>query len=415
MSSLDQARVAEIDRWIIRAGLTGTPEADLLVGFCTRARAAGIALTRAVVVIDTLHPVHEGHAFRWRSDQAEDGVMLEYGRTNQGGEAADNWRESPFYTMTVEGQSSLHRRLSEAAGEYRLFGELRAAGQTGYLALIHRFGEDNAIAEIDCVYSSWITDRAEGFAAEHVEALMGAVPSLALAVKAASLARVAETLVETYLGRDAGRRVLAGHIERGVAERIEAALWFSDLRGYTRITGAAPPDQIIPLLNDYAEAIISAVHDVGGDVLKLIGDGILAIFNSDTQAEACRCSLAAEKIARQRIEALNERRTAKGLPVTEAYIGLHVGEVFYGNIGSRERLDFTVVGPAVNEASRIAAMCRSAERNVLASSAFAAAAFPDDRKRLVSVGRYALRGVQGAQELFTLESGRDTAPAPPVT
>ena len=259
------------------------------------------------------------------------------------------------------------------------------------------------LRQLDCVYSSWTTDAPSGFADRQVEALTGLVPALALAVKCASLARIAGTLVETYLGRDAGRRVLSGRIIRGVAERIGAVLWFSDLRGFTRITDEAPPEQVIPLLNDYAEAIISSVHEAGGDVLKLIGDGTLAIFKADDPARACRYALEAEALTRERIEALNGRRAAEGLPVTRPYLGLHIGEVFYGNIGSPDRLDFTVVGPAVNEASRIAAMCRSAERGVLLSSAFAAAACEEDRAAFVSVGRYAFRGVGGAQELFTLE------------
>jgi adenylate cyclase len=149
--------------------------------------------------------------------------------------------------------------------------------------------------------------------------------------------------------------------------------------------------------------VIAAVHEAGGDVLKLIGDGTLAIFKADDPAQACRSALAAETLMRERVVALNARRAAAGLPVTGVYLGLHTGEVFYGNVGSPDRLDFTVVGPAVNEASRIAAMCRSAERGVLLSQAFVAAAHPEDRGRFVSVGRYALRGVGRAQELFTLE------------
>ena len=129
-------------------------------------------------------------------------------------------------------------------------------------------------------------------------------------------------------------------------------LWYSDLRGFTRITDQAPPQQIIPLLNDYAEAVISAVYDNDGDVLKLIGDGILAIFTAADAEEACRCAIAAQTALRGRIAALNQRRAGDNLPTTEVYLGLHIGEVFYGNIGSDERLDFTVVGPAVNEVAR---------------------------------------------------------------
>ena len=151
------------------------------------------------------------------------------------------------------------------------------------------------------------------------------------------------------------------------------------------------------------EAVISAVYDNGGDVLKLIGDGILAIFAGDPAAEACRSAIAAQTALHDRIVTLNHRRAAENLPTTQVYLGLHIGEVFYGNIGSDERLDFTVVGPAVNEVARIAAMCRSVERNVLVSQAFADAMARLERGRLVSVGRYALRGVERPQELFTLD------------
>ena len=189
-------------------------------------------------------------------------------------------------------------------------------------------------------------------------------------------------------------------------------LWFSDLRGFTRITDTAAPEQIIPLLNDYAEAVISAIHEAGGDVLKLIGDGTLAIFTAEDPAHACRCALAAEALhARAASRELNARRSAAGLPITDVYLGLHIGEVFYGNIGSPDRLDFTVVGPAVNEASRIAAMCRSVERDVLLSSAFAAAADAERaRSRSSRSGRYALRGVGRPQELFTLDRDAEDHP-----
>jgi adenylate cyclase len=276
---------------------------------------------------------------------------------------------------------------------------------TGYLAFVTRFSEEGIIGEMECVYSSWVTDAPEGFSDADIRDLQRLVPFLALAVKSASLARIAGTLVETYLGRDTGRRVLGGRIARGVADRIETVLWFSDLRGYTRITDTAAPDQIIPLLNDYADATISAIHAQGGEVLKLMGDGTLAIFAGPDRGDACRAALAAADAARREIAALNGRRAAEGLPVTEMYLGLHVGEVFYGNIGSKDRLDFTVVGPAVNEVSRIAALCRSVEQPMLLSAAFAAAV-GEAASGLVSVGRYALRGVGRAQDLFTLEVDR---------
>ena len=226
---------------------------------------------------------------------------------------------------------------------------------------------------------------------------------LGLAIKSVSLTRVAQSLVEAYLGRDAGRRVLKGLVTRGAVERLNAVVWFSDMQGYTSLSERISSDELIPLLNDYAEVAIMAVHGAGGDVLKLMADGVLAIFTADDPAEACAAALAAEAGLRLKLAKLNERRTAAGQPVSSIYLGLHIGDVFYGNSGSKGRLDFTVVGQAVNEASRIASMCRSADRDVLFSSDFRASLPEAERDRLVSVGRYALRGVSRPQELFTLD------------
>ncbi|MGH6942676.1 MAG: adenylate/guanylate cyclase domain-containing protein [Geminicoccaceae bacterium] len=388
--------------WIASAGLSGRREIDLLQGFCERAGAAGLPLCRAVIGVDTLHPVLEGRMFEWQRDHASP-RQAEYGRLDPDS-SDDKWRQSPFHQLYEGGETMLRRRLGNEASEFPILEELRQQGITDYVAIVTRFGLDGAIGMMDCTYSSWATDRPAGFSDDEVAALEFLVPCLALAIKGASVTRIAETLV-TYLGHDPGHRVLRGHIERGVAEKIGAVVWFSDLQGFTRITDTAPPERIIRLLNDYADAIVSAIHAQRGEVLKFIGDGILAIFRSPGGAEeACRGALDAAMDASGRVTVLNQRREAAGLPVTRFYLGLHAGKVFYGNVGSIERLDFTVVGPAVNEASRIAAMCRSLDQDVLLSSAFANAA-GTGRDRLVSVGRYALRGVRRPQELFTLDPG----------
>jgi adenylate cyclase len=401
-----------IDRliaWLAENGLNGATEEALVTGFCERAADAGLPIARALVIIDTLHPVYEGRLFRWGHDPSQPGVV-EYGRTvvpdraTLGAEqerAAANWRSSPFFHLLQTGENLLRRRVTEeSAAEFPVVKDYLAAGSTDYVAIVSRFAPEGIIGEMDCVYSSWITTQAEGFSDAQIAALTRVVPTLALAVKAAALTRMTGTLMETYLGRDAAKRVLSGRIMRGVADRIDAVIWFSDLRGFTRVSDSAP-EQVIPLLNDYADVIVSAIHGQGGDVLKLIGDGILAIFTAEDREHACAASLDAATVVRKEVTALNARRAQNGLPVTDMYLGLHVGEVFYGNIGSTERLDFTVVGPAVNEASRIAAMCRSVEQPVLVSEAFANV--DRMRERLVSVGRYALRGVERPQELFTLE------------
>jgi len=396
---MDNDQFAELSAWITQAGLAGHSESAILAGFCEREVARGLPLARALVLIDTLHPIYEGRAFRWTRAQKET-TLTEYGRSD---DDLSRWQRSPFYRLEESGEPLLRRHLTaETEPEFSIFADLRADGMTDYVAIANRFTGDEIIGRMDCVYSSWATDASQGFDDDDVADLCRLTPFLALAVKSASLARIAGTLVETYLGRDPGRRVLQGRIARGVAERIEAVLWFSDLRGYTRISDTASPGDIIPLLNHYADAIISAIHEQGGDVLKLMGDGLLAIFTAEDRGRACDAALTAALAARRSVTLANQRRAAKGLPITDMYLGLHIGEVFYGNIGSKDRLDFTVVGPAVNEVSRIAALCRSVEQPLLVSSTFASA-LGEARSRLVSVGRYALRGVGRAQDLFTLE------------
>jgi adenylate cyclase len=403
MPGMTPQDIGSIADWVVAQGLAGASEKTLLDGFCERCRDAGLEISRAVAIIDTLHPIYEGRAFRWRNDSVEEEAVVEYRPTNVG-EAAENWRRSAFFHLLSTGADEVRRRLGLGEPtDFLNLDVLKAEGTTDFVAFAHRFASDGVIGEMDCFYSHWASRRPDGFAESELAELRRLVPSLGLAIKCASLARIAGTLVEVYLGRDAGQRVLAGRISRGVADRINAVLWFSDLRGYTGITDTAPPDEIIPLLNDYAEAAISAIHEASGDVLKLIGDGTLAIFKADDPAAACRAALTAAADLRRRIARLNAHRAAAGRPVTTAYLGLHLGDVFYGNIGSEDRLDFTVVGPAVNEVARIAAMCRSVDRGILLSSEFVAAIEESERWPFVSVGRYALRGVGRAKELFTLD------------
>jgi len=409
---VDEDEIEALNAWLAKAGLRGEAEATLVNGFCERAVAAGVPISRALLLVDTLHPIYEGRLVRWGYGPSEPAVR-DYGRTHlpegttdryllaEQSEQIARWRASPFFRMLQTGESWLRRRVTaESEAEFPVLQDYRAAGMTDYLAIISRFAPEGVIGEMECIYSSWTSAHPDGFTDAQIAALKRVVPTLALAIKAAALSRMTATLMETYLGRDAARRVLSGRIMRGVADRIDAVIWFSDLHGFTRITDTAP-EQIIPLLNDYADVIVSAIHTKGGDVLKLIGDGILAIFTGADRAHACESALAAAMAARSKVAALNERRAREGLPVTEMYLGLHAGEVFYGNIGSTERLDFTVLGPAVNEASRIAAMCRSVEQPLLVSEVFANVGCM--RSRLVSVGRYALRGVAQPQELFTLD------------
>src|ERR1700733_11906244 len=307
--------------WLVSQGLTGLPENDLIRGFCERCRAEGIELSRAMVFIDTLHPIFEGRGFRWSDSQTNEREIFEYGSTAEG-EAAQNWRRSTFFHMLENGHDEMRIDLADCASlDFSIIDDLAAKGHRHFVAFVHRFGEAGTIGQMDCVYSYWVTRRAEGFDEGDLSALRDLVPVLGLAIKSAAQVEIARTLGRVYLGRDASEQVMRGRISRGVTERIKAVLWFSDLRGLTAISESIAPDEIIPFLNDYAQASIEAIHEAGGDVLKLIGDGVLAMFTGEDMTVARRAALSAEHRFRLNMKAVNKKRSAASQPITSAYVG----------------------------------------------------------------------------------------------
>ncbi|MBL8704262.1 MAG: adenylate/guanylate cyclase domain-containing protein [Rhodospirillales bacterium] len=401
--TMDVTKILELQEWLIAGGLDGVDESALMRGTCERLQAAGMQLWRGVVAAEYLHPTIEGHFFEWRRLRADvDG--REFDRDEQA-DRSEEWLQSPYYHLHQVKERRLRRRLGDGThrpGQFPVIDKLMGEGATDYLAYVIPFTDSARTSDTDALYSSWSTDRPEGFTEDEIAILDRIVPTLALVLRNRSMAKTATNVLSVYLGNDAGARVLGGQIERGKTEKIRAVLWYSDLAGFTRIVDSAPYEQIVPLLNDYADCQVNAIHGRGGQVLKFMGDGLLAIFRGDSDADACHLALEAADDAFRRLGDVNRDRTEKALPTTRFYLGLHLGTVLYGNIGTQERLDFTVVGQAVNEASRIQALCKSVDRNVILSAGFARAATRSSN-RLVSLGRYALRGVRQAQELFTLD------------
>jgi adenylate cyclase len=393
----------EIRDWIVQRALAGESEMDILTGVCEQLAALGFRVVRASVATDLLDPTYDGRGVRWNRGQG--GIEEVFPRAD-GAIVNETWVRSPFYALSEGGLTRLRRRLDATyrRGEFPLLDHFAEEGATDYVAFATHVGESVRLGEGQGIASSWLTDAAPGFSEPQIDAIAGLLPPLALAFMLRTTHRTAHTAITTYLGSDAALRVLAGNIVRGRATPITAVVWFSDLVSFTRIADSASPDIVLSLLNDYAEAQVEAIEMNGGHVLKFIGDGILAIFSDDDSTRACARALDAAAEQKRRIGALNARRTADSLPVTATQLALHVGELLYGNVGSPRRLDFTVLGPAVNEAARIEALCRSLEQPVIVSSAFADAA-GQARVRLVSLGRYAMKGVARPQELFTLDPG----------
>jgi adenylate cyclase len=390
----------DIVAWAVDAGLEGLSQADLMAGYCDRLALAGVPLWRASVGADRLHPLIEAQGHRWLvGEDIREEVYVRASTPEQD----EEWRLSPWYRLLETRERQMRQRLAigEGTNEFPMLAGLAAQGGTDYWARIVRFGERASIGETHGVATSFATRDPAGFAARDLALIDATLPAFALAFKATMALDTARTLVTTYLGRDAAERILRGEIERGQVKTVRKVLWFSDLTGFTKIADSLPRAQLLDLLNAYADSLVGVVHGHGGEVLKFMGDGILAVFDG-AEDHACARALDAAEAARSAIARLNQERQAAGLPVTGFTLALHEGEVLSGNVGSRERLDFTVVGPAVNEVARIQTMSRSLDQPVLVSATFAAAC-GEQRARLVSLGRYALRGVGRPQELFTLD------------
>jgi len=394
---------SEISVSIVQAALAGTSEQAMLTAICERLNAAGLAIMRGAMGSSLLHPTLGARGVRW--NRGKGGTEESFPRT-AATVGNENWLRSPFFVLAESGKDRLRRRLDATyqRGEFPLLDDFQDQGATDYIAFELPIGRTVRMGDIDGLTSSWTTDAAGGFTDAQIELLAAIVPPLALAHLQRITDRTARTLLKTYLGRDAAERVLAGNIVRGQAEPIRAVVWYSDLIGFTRISDAEGPAGAFAMLNDYAEVQVEAIESHGGHVLKFIGDGILAIFPGDITADACARALDAATDQSFRIAALNERRAAAGAPVTETHLALHMGELLYGNVGSPRRLDFTVLGPAVNEASRIETLCGSLDQAVIVSWSFAEAA-GTARSRLVSLGRYAMKGVARPQELFIPDPG----------
>lgn len=384
---------------------------SLLYELAVRLDGLGLAPLRLHIDIRTLHPEVSVVLYVWRrnigksevassisivEDEARTfaaGVVREISLPYGSFESAA-YRASPFYRID-KGESYLHFQIEPSATvfEYEILKDLHADGATGYLALPIRF--TNGIVSA----SSWATSKDGGYTEEDLRLLRDLVPPLSLLLEIHSQRNVTRTLLNTYLGRDTGESVLAGRVRRGDVERIEAAIWFSDMRGFTNISDALESEALIAWLNEYFGAISGPIERHGGEILKFIGDAVLAIFpvtSERSQAAVCAAAVAAASESNTELDNLNLDRATRGLPPLEQGIALHIGEVQYGNIGGERRLDFTVIGQAVNVASRIEGLCGKLGRRVLTSSALA----EHIEDGLVSLGSFELKGITQPQELF---------------
>jgi adenylate cyclase len=381
--------VTPVVDWLMHKGRHLRTREEVVREICDRVRAAGMPIDRVGFFFWTLHPQYAGVALFW------DGQKVTLSRGEHGFRQTEQYLTSPAARISG-GERVIRRRLEdrECALDFPVLRELREQGMTDYLMaeVLFSGGVRNSV--------SLTTRRPGGFADNDIAEIQRLLHPFALIMENFNGRDLARTLLETYLGRISGARVLEGQIKRGDGEELDAVIWFSDLRDSTPLSRALGERRFLELLNDYFESTAGAVLEQGGEVLRFIGDASLAVFptGGEPPRNACLRAAAAARAARTRTSAVNAQRVAAGLPAFASGIGLHLGRVLYGNIGTPERLEFSVIGAAANEAARIEALCKETGQDVVLSPTVAR----ELGERCASLGRFELRGVADPMEVFSL-------------
>ena len=383
VSTILMDRVAD---WLTQSSLADDDLETMIRGFCERLAATGLPLARVHMTFSMLHPLYDALGFTWERGS---GMRVEGFRTRPG-QGRDRFLRSPYYHLLSNNLDHLRRRLdNSAASEFPIFDELRQVGITDYLAFVHSFGAGRDQG----MMGSWATDSPNGFSENTIAALLRIQNHLAVAAKMAVLNRLADNMLTTYLGGDAGKRVLSGKIKRGEGDTIRAALVIADMRGSTMLAEREGREVYIETLNSFFDAIAAPFNRRGGQIMSFMGDGFLAVYPCDGQHEpseiACRAALSAAFRASARMNALNDDRVQRGLTEIGFGVGLHVGNVMFGNVGLNDRLTFSAFGTAVNEASRLQALTKKYPRQLIASKDFADYC----GGRWITIGKEKLRGV----------------------
>ncbi|HSI42402.1 MAG TPA: adenylate/guanylate cyclase domain-containing protein [Xanthobacteraceae bacterium] len=391
---------AELLTWIIQRGMSETALEELLEGFCERLVRAGLPLSRVAVAMPMVDPTFRAITTIWRRGT---GAVLE--QTRHSAEGDSDFAASPIADLIGRDETTARYLLREREGVERfpLLRRLHAEGGTDYFMRLLRYPSENAV--LGAAFSM-TSDAPAGFAPADIARVDALLPALGLAAYRIALTLFARHVLSFYLGARSAERVLAGEILRGSGETIRSAIFFADVRSFTTISASAGPAQTIAWLDDVFERLGDAVDARGGEILKFIGDGVLAIFPLDEHdragCDACARSLLAATSALASIEALAERQRQAGLPVLKVDIALHVGDIYYGNIGAARRLDFTAIGSAVNEVARMEKLCDTLGVHLLFSQAFAAQlSTPVDL-----LGTFELRGVADPFAVYSLPDAR---------
>ena len=398
--AIEEATVSAISDWIIESALVGIDADRLVKGFCERLNEAGIPVARVHVACSFLHPMFRAFSVTWSSTRG-----VERSRFTHAGGNTSAWLSSPFKALLDENRQEMRFRIykKEGLNQFPVLQEFREQGYTDYLTCTIPFTwpVEKANDMLDGALTSWVTDQATGFTDAQLAVLRRLLPRLGIGLKTYVRELTTQNVLSAYLGTHAGERVLNGQVKLGDGEEINAAIWFSDLRGSTVSADQMPADQFLTRLNRYFDATAGAVLDHGGEVLRFIGDAVLAIFpiaGPGGAERATRMAVAAARDAVQRIARENENLPEEDPVPLEFGLGLHVGDVLYGNIGVQERVEFSVIGHTANEVARLQDLSKDLDRTIIASDAFSSLIQTDWE----SMGSHKLRGVAEPQPVYAL-------------
>ncbi|MDL2410693.1 adenylate/guanylate cyclase domain-containing protein [Rhizobium calliandrae] len=387
-------KLQELAGWIIGKGLSTNNIGDILEGVAEGLITLGYPLLRASITMPAIDPLQRGFSVAW---QRSSSISVDIQGHDEAGQ--EMFRRSPISYLVANGLRYGRWKLpsDEYATLYPLLKELSDLGATDYLLKLTAYPEGTALAGVGF---SLAGEGPGGFSERQIADLDIFLPSLALACYRIAATRIATDMLAVYTGTRTSGRILSGQTQRGEGAAIYAAILLADLKNFTLLNENHAPNHIVAWLNEHFETIGRPVEQEGGEILKFMGDSLLAIFPADMEnpAEACRRALSAAKEAQEANATLNRRRLAAAQPEILVDIVLHVGEVFYGNVGAVRRLDFTAIGKAVNEAARIEKLCDTVDRSLLASKAFAS----HFQALFEKVGTFSLKGVTRPAEIYAL-------------
>ena len=387
---MNASQLQELTDWLIDGGRSSANSSHMFAETCERMLAAGLPLWRVGLFIRTLHPEVYGRNFIWKP-----GAEAEMGTVDFKILDSPDFQKSPLFFVFQQGIEVRARVDDPASSRFPIVADLRAEGVTDYIALPLIFIDGSIHA------SSWTTRQPGGFTDEQLDALRRLVKPLARISEIITLTRTAASLLDTYVGNRAGERILGGQIRRGHTETMNAAIWLSDLRGFTALSDRLPSETVVDILNQYFDCQVGAIRKHGGEVLKYMGDGLLAVFPIDEYVgdaqQVCSRVLEAAHESRASVEALH-------YPIGDTIerfrfgVALHVGPILFGNIGGGNRLDFTCIGPAVNLAARLEKIASRLRRTVVASEGFAGIC----RGGWSDLGEFPIAGFAKAERVFGL-------------